>query len=924
MERLFEIGINVYIFERFEDALRPVLIKSKGGDKQLNVVYLSGRFLYVKDIKTFFNTYTVADDTNRENARLQWIRSHKHVLTLDKNSNGQRYRGGVSSFFRCLAVHRKGQNVNSLARQYEKEFERSLPKPEEGRKVISSDPAYRNDGEPITARNIYREVDYLERLFEIKINIYRLSACSHNGTEQEDHAEATICPSIVRLSINDQFPDTLHLLAYKDHFCYITDINYLSQTIVCSKCQKACPRRQYSSHFAKCRGAKTYTTFNRKTFSIPRTLKEDCRLRGIDLHPDLEFREFYMCWDIEAYCCSESTGDANENADEGVPIPIVIENSQTTTSRDDNELNLQSLKELLAEAESEQTKNAEESDVNTFDKTNKITETSNTQYTTPHTLLSIGCCSNVPNYCDPKVFITNGDSQELVDRFMNYAAEVQVAAGKLIAPLVRSTVKQILKVEQRESSSLWQELDKHLSARLKERLQTDAGVAQCASDGGIDEGVEHVNIVRENVEDSVVDNDNDGSDDESDLNFHPLDFDEEGLNVEKDPDEPRAEKVCLPSRSERSVSALIGRLTSECRVLSIVGFNSGNYDTNAISKYLLPYFNSSLKARKKCQVSDNILHTLFFPQKKKKGEKRRNKMTVGQAKRAKNDNEVQEECVEEEEEEGEEFVKDESNDAGGSEWNDSRESTNVIKKGSRYLILSNARFRFLDIANFTPMGTSYAEYLKGFKIKDSKLSFPYDYVTSLKVLDETQLPSKEDFFNSMKQRHLTDEEYARCQQLWREQGMTTFRDYLIAYNSMDVAPFVQALAEQKRYFQKEEGVHLFDYVSIPAVTERLLHRGAPHGTWFSTLSKQEEDLYEKFNGALQGGPSIIFHRLSFGGDSLIRPKEPEVPDRQTVQKIVGLGKFSVFMIRKYSHIKGIMLFISKYVNVFIFLFFFNF
>ena len=102
VERLFEISINVYIFERFEDALRPVLIKSKGGDKQLNVVYLSGRFLYVKDIKTFFNTYTVADDTNRENARLQWIRSHKHVLTLDKNSHRQRYRGGVSSFFRFI------------------------------------------------------------------------------------------------------------------------------------------------------------------------------------------------------------------------------------------------------------------------------------------------------------------------------------------------------------------------------------------------------------------------------------------------------------------------------------------------------------------------------------------------------------------------------------------------------------------------------------------------------------------------------------------------------------------------------------------------------------------------------------------------------------------------------------------------------
>ena len=128
-------------------------------------------------------------------------------------------------------------------------------------------------------------------------------------------------------------------------------------------------------------------------------------------------------------------------------------------------------------------------------------------------------------------------------------------------------------------------------------------------------------------------------------------------------------------------------------------------------------------------------------------------------------------------------------------------------------------------------------------------------MTSLQSLDYPQLPSKEDFYNSLKQSHITDENYAIAQQLWIDRDMQTFRDYLIAYNSADVGPFIEALEKQKAYF-REKKIHLFDYVSIPSVTERLLHRNAPSGTWFSTLAKRDEDLYEKFNNALVGGPGI--------------------------------------------------------------------
>ena len=114
-------------------------------------------------------------------------------------------------------------------------------------------------------------------------------------------------------------------------------------------------------------------------------------------------------------------------------------------------------------------------------------------------------------------------------------------------------------------------------------------------------------------------------------------------------------------------------------------------------------------------------------------------------------------------------------------------------------------------------------------------------MTSLEVLDYPKLPPKEAFYNSLRQSHITDEEYQTAQQLWDECEMCIFRDYLIAYNAIDCEPFIDVLQKQKSYF-REKGIHRLDYVSIPGVTEKVLHKNAPSGTLCSTLSKNDEDL----------------------------------------------------------------------------------
>jgi len=88
VERVFGVSFQVYLLESFEGALRTVLVRPCGRkDKVIHVVFISGRYLRIRDLAQFqrFVTSHAPDDP----PRLQWIKKHRHIRTLMKNQKGQ-------------------------------------------------------------------------------------------------------------------------------------------------------------------------------------------------------------------------------------------------------------------------------------------------------------------------------------------------------------------------------------------------------------------------------------------------------------------------------------------------------------------------------------------------------------------------------------------------------------------------------------------------------------------------------------------------------------------------------------------------------------------------------------------------------------------------------------------------------------------
>ena len=269
-------------------------------------------------------------------------------------------------------------------------------------------------------------------------------------------------------------------------------------------------------------------------------------------------------------------------------------------------------------------------------------------------------------------------------------------------------------------------------------------------------------------------------------------------------------------RTKNPYKKLMWQLYGWMRQLPVIGVNSGQYDLNVIKQFLVPYFLAVAKTEE--------------------GEERR----------------------QEEEEE-------EENEGDGPFF--------VIKRNNAFMYLSTDQLKFLDMTNYLAPGFSYAKYLKAYGCEVTKGHFPYEYMDRLERLDDTVLPPKEAFFSRLKNEGISDEDYVSCQEAWRDNGMTTLRDFLVWYNNRDVVPFLQAVDRQFDFYQ-QRGIDMFKQgISVPGLTLLYLFNDLPEKTYFTIFNEKHKDLHDLVKDNICGGPSIIFHRYHEKGVTTLRRNE---------------------------------------------------
>ena len=225
----------------------------------------------------------------------------------------------------------------------------------------------------------------------------------------------------------------------------------------------------------------------------------------------------------------------------------------------------------------------------------------------------------------------------------------------------------------------------------------------------------------------------------------------------------------------------------------------------------------------------------------------------------------------------------------------------IIKRVNKYICISNKYYRFLDITNYLPPGTSYANFLKSFEVAEQKFYFPYEFLTSFEKLSQTCLPPypSEEWYSSLKEQDILHAEYHCWEQngkrgtppptgmqnyqmietTWREKGWRDMKDYLVYYNNCDTKPFVIG-AQKMLEMYTIQGVDLFkETVSVPGVARiKLMKQAQKRGDLFPIFGEENRDLYYMFKAQLAAGPSIIFTRYQEKGKTPLREDGFEICD----------------------------------------------
>ena len=184
----------------------------------------------------------------------------------------------------------------------------------------------------------------------------------------------------------------------------------------------------------------------------------------------------------------------------------------------------------------------------------------------------------------------------------------------------------------------------------------------------------------------------------------------------------------------------------------------------------------------------------------------------------------------------------------------------VIERQNTFMCFSTTNLKFLDVTQYLAPGVSYDKYLKAYGCELQKGHFPYEYMDDLHKLEDRVLPPQSAFFSRLKNEGISNDDYARCQAVWRDNGMTTLRDYLIWYNNRDVTPFLDAIAKQAGFY-KHQNIDMFkDGISVPGLSLLHLFNDLPNDTYFTVFNRTNSDLHELVKDNIVGGPAIIFHR----------------------------------------------------------------
>ena len=199
----------------------------------------------------------------------------------------------------------------------------------------------------------------------------------------------------------------------------------------------------------------------------------------------------------------------------------------------------------------------------------------------------------------------------------------------------------------------------------------------------------------------------------------------------------------------------------------------------------------------------------------------------------------------------------------------------------------NMELRFIDSYKF--LQTSLANLVKNLHPDDfyntkeifrenvdlltRKGVYPYDYVSSIEKLSETQLPPKEEFYSKLNDECISDDDYQHAINVWNTFKCKTIRDYHDLYLKSDVLLLADVFENFRKTCLHHYNLDPTHYYTSPALA------------WDACLKEtgqelqllHDYDMLMMFEKGIRGGISHISKRYGQANNKYMKDYDPDEP-----------------------------------------------
>ena len=211
----------------------------------------------------------------------------------------------------------------------------------------------------------------------------------------------------------------------------------------------------------------------------------------------------------------------------------------------------------------------------------------------------------------------------------------------------------------------------------------------------------------------------------------------------------------------------------------------------------------------------------------------------------------------------------------------------VANNMEKYITFSVDGLRFIDSLNFMQgsldslVEVTPKEALKITKsisncseLLYKKGIYPYEYVDSFEKFAETSLPPKEEFYSSLNDQHISEEEYTHAKEVWKTFDCKTLGDYHDLYVKTDVALLADVFENFRKLCLKKYGLDPAHYFTSPGLSWDALLKMT--GVNLELLT--DHDMHLFVERGIRGGISMVSKRYAKANNPLLKDYDKSKPN----------------------------------------------